>query len=162
MRFEFFAWAAARAAQAGSSKTTVAVLRQALIDAGAHTWWQSASTATTPQAYDAWHDGVVGDVLSKMSTVPGMTWGIAAKLVNVFVKGRWLLGGNDADSMVSFGHPALDSIMLKIIDGKYGSRYSAHMRWQRMSRQEYAEVIAFLRGKHLNDALWTLEADWRP
>ena len=159
MRFEFFAWAAARAAQAGSSKTTVAVLRGALEAAGAANWYRTI-VADTVQAYDVWHLGVVEAVHSKLILVPSMSWGITAKLVNVYIKGRWLLDSNRSGPMQAFGHPAIDSILLGVIDNTYKSTYSGSLRWQRMTRAEYEEVIAFLRRHHQHAAIWTIEEGW--
>lgn len=159
MRFEFFAWAAARAAQAGSSKTTVAVLRKSLVDADAANWHRT-STADSVQAYDAWHVGVIEAVLNKMASVPSMSWGIAAKLVNVYIKGRWLLDDHHLGPMRSFGHPAIDSILLGVIGKAYGTTYSRSLRWQRMTRVEYEGLIAHLRQNHPTQAIWTIEATW--
>lgn len=159
MRFEFFAWAAARAAQAGSSKTTVAVLRQALVDADAICWHRTIA-ANCPQSYDAWHISAIETVFCNLTSVPSMSWGIAAKLVNVYIKGRWLLSTSDQGPMRSFGHPAIDSILLELIDKAYGSTYSESLRWQRMTRTEYEEVISHLRKRHPTQAIWTIEASW--
>ncbi|MBN8523794.1 MAG: hypothetical protein J0M02_00505 [Planctomycetes bacterium] len=159
MRFEFFAWAAARAAQAGSSKTTVAVLRQALINADAANWHRIIAVDSA-QAYDAWHIGTIETVYNDLSSVPSMSWGIAAKLVNVYIKGRWLLDSGPPGPMQSFGHPAIDSILLALIDKAYGSTHARSLRWQRMTRSEYLDVISQLRSKHPTQAIWTIEAMW--
>ena len=106
MRFEFFAWASARAAQAGSSKTTVPVLRGALVNADAANWHRTIAV-TSAKGYDAWHMETIDGVHRKLvSTVPAIGWGIAAKLVNVFIKGRWLLDPGYVGPMRAFGHPA--------------------------------------------------------
>lgn len=159
MRFEFFAWAAARAAQAGSSKTTVAVLRRALVDADAANWHRTIA-ADSAQAYDAWHIGTIETVCGGLASVPSMSWGIAAKLVNVYIKGRWLLDGSHPGPMRSFGHPAIDSILLGLIDKTYGTTYAGSLRWQRMTRVEYQGVVAHLRQNHPTQAIWTIEATW--
>lgn len=160
MRFEFFAWASARAAQAGSSKTTVPVLRGALVNADAANWHRTIAV-TSAKGYDAWHMETIDGVHRKLvSTVPDIGWGIAAKLVNVFIKGRWLLDPGYAGPMRAFGHPAIDSIQLRIIDESCGSDFSRSVRWHRMKRQEYAGVIARLRQCHPHEAIWTIEEGW--
>ena len=93
-------------------------------------------------------------------TVPSISWGIAAKLVNVFIKGCWLLDAGCSGPMRSYGHPAIDSILLRLVDEKYGSDYTRSLRWQRMTRDQYAEVIAFLRAHH-QEAIWTIEEEWK-
>ena len=160
MRFEFFAWASARAAQAGSSKTTVSVLRGALVDADAANWHRTIAV-TSAKDYDAWHIGTIDGVHRKLvSTAPAIGWGIAAKLVNVFIKGRWLLDPGYVGPMRAFGHPAIDSIQLRIIDDSYGTDFSRSVRWHRMNRQEYAGVIVTLRQRHPHEAIWTIEEGW--
>lgn len=160
MRFEFFAWASARAAQAGSSKTTVSVLRGALIDADAGNW-HKAVAVTSAKDYDAWHMQTIDGVHRMLvSTVPTIGWGIAAKLVNVFIKGQWLLDVSYTGPMRSFGHPAIDSILLRLIDKSYQTNYSRSLRWQHMTRPEYMGVIDALRRHHAHDAIWTIEEGW--
>lgn len=161
MRFEFFAWASARAAQAGSSKTTVAVLRAALVDADAANWGRCV-VVTSAKDYDAWHMEAIDGVHRKLvNTVPAIGWGIAAKLVNVFIKGRWLLDAGYTGPIRSFGHPAIDSILLHLIDDSYGTDFTRSLRWQRMTRQEYEGVIATLRLRHPHEGIWTIEEEWR-
>jgi hypothetical protein len=160
MRLEFFAWASARAAQAGSSKTTVAVLRSALVDADAANWHRTIAV-TSAQGYDAWHIGTIEGVHRKLvGSVPSIGWGIAAKLVNVFIKGRWLLDAAHTGPMRSFGHPAIDSILLRLIDKSHGTDYARSLRWQHMTRQDYEGVIAALRQRHPHEAIWTIEEGW--
>jgi len=69
MRFEFFAWASARAAQAGSSKTTVPVLRGALVDADAANWHRTIAV-TSAKDYDAWHMETIDGVHRKLVKSP--------------------------------------------------------------------------------------------
>jgi len=163
MRFEFFAWAAARAAQAGSSKTTVAVLRDALVDADAIHWDKTIAVSSAKE-YDAWHVAAIDGVHAKLiRAVPSISWGIAAKLVNVFIKGHWLLDAGCSGPMRFYGHPAIDSILLRLVDEKYkkyGCDYTRSLRWQRMTRDQYAGVIAFLRAHH-QEAIWTIEEEWK-
>lgn len=104
--------------------------------------------------------GIIETVCGRMAAIPAMTWGIAAKLVNVYIKGQWLLDAGNPGPMRSFGHPAIDSILLGVIDTAYGTTYTRSLRWQRMTRAEYAGVIALLRSRQPTPAIWTIEATW--
>ncbi|MDA3961488.1 MAG: hypothetical protein PF961_11910 [Planctomycetota bacterium] len=159
MRFEFFAWAAARAAMAGSSKATVSQLRSALVTVAIVEQVERADWDAA-EAFDAWHHDLVTGVIQALNSAGrDISYGIGAKLVNVFIKGYWLMDTGGPHTIARFAHPAIDSILLGAIDRAHGTGFK-RLRWQKLDHDAYVQLIGELRQLHGGDAIWELEGLW--
>ena len=68
-------------------------------------------------------------VVKKAAKFEGLnfTHGVAAKLINVYLKSRFVCGGHHAHKRVHNLHPPIDAILLKRDVGLQGLRFSTTM-----------------------------------
>jgi hypothetical protein len=80
-----------------------------------------------------------------------MSHGVAAKLINVYLKSRFICGGHTNHPKVAALHPPIDSILLKTLieknAGGFGKswRALARVRWSKLDSDQYEVAIACLR-----------------
>ena len=95
------------------------------------------------------------------------THGVAAKLVNVYLKSRFICGGHHAHERARSLHPPIDSVLLKsLADANVGGKarqwkQAAKTRWSKFGSDEYEQVIAFIRQSLNGGPLWMIEEHWR-
>jgi len=96
------------------------------------------------------------------------THGIAAKLINCYLKVRFVSGGHHADARVQALHPPIDEVLLKELAAvNFGSqakkwRKFRQARWSKFDSATYEEVIALIRSSLLpNEPLWKVEEYWK-
>ncbi len=165
IRHRYYAWAACRAVQAGSSKAKRHEFIDALESCGvvkaALTWNE---VPTDRQAYDAlffaWVENVVDHVQDKYQK--RVSFGIAARLVSVYLKGALLLHGEVDSPAVAHVHPPIDRLLLKALDTRFNTRLSKRFKWQKIGRAAYQELIDELRELDPDQPLWLLERHWTP
>jgi hypothetical protein len=164
-RNHFYSWAACRAAQAGSAKAR----RNELLDALSHSGvieylQQQPAQGLTADQLDALYYAWVEGVLARLRTQYGknVSFGIAAKLISVYLKGAWVLHSNADCELAKLVHPPIDSILLEAIDAAKGTRLSREYKWQKLDRAKYEALIGILREIAGPEPLWKLEEHWRP
>lgn len=97
----------------------------------------------------------------------GFTHGIAAKLINMYLKGVFVCGGHEAHSKVTALHPPIDGLLLRALSGpnahEHGALWSGmrQARWSKFSSDEYEKVIGIVRETQAGAALWKIEEHWR-
>jgi hypothetical protein len=95
------------------------------------------------------------------------THGVAAKLVNVYVKSRFVCGGHYADARVASLHPPIDSVLLSgLAEANVGGHrqewnQAAKTRWSKFGSDDYEQVIALIRKSLKGAPLWKIEEHWR-
>ena len=164
----FAAWAASRAASVVNCRFSVAQGRIILEECGFNASFSSPEQLPEPQAIDEQHRKWRADILSAAAS-RGLTFthGVAAKLVNVYFKSRFVCGGHHDDERVRALHPPIDSVLLEaLVELNVGGHASAwkqaaKTRWSRFGSEDYEHVIQLIR-QSLNGApLWMIEAYWR-
>jgi hypothetical protein len=168
-RHRFAVWAAGRASQRGF--TTVRNLRQAL---EATTIRQVLSAPETMQLsadqFDAVHRAWCSSICSTLGgrSIPGVTYGRAAKLVAVYLKAIVIMG-EECDT--PFGrnlHPPIDRVLLRALasSARITSPHKASWRlinWTQLDESRYEELIAQLRSVVPDGVpFWTIEEYWQP
>ena len=95
------------------------------------------------------------------------THGIAAKLINCYLKVRFVCGGHHADAHVQALHPPIDEVLLKELAAvDFGGqakkwRKFRQARWSKFDSATYEEVIALIRSSlPPNEPLWKIEEYW--
>ena len=93
--------------------------------------------------------------------------GVAAKLINVYLKSRFVCGGHHAHERVHNLHPPVDAVLLKsLADNDFGGnakqwRRARRKRWSKLSSDEYEQVITLIRECLAGEPLWKIEEYWK-
>jgi len=164
-RFEYAVWAAYRAAQAGSSKAKGPEFSDALKQCGIVSYLDSyegimVDSDTYKKNHDKWCEEVIRhlkDVYKKE-----ITYGIAAKLLGIFIKGYFILAGNEDQPLSKVAHPPIDSYLLKGIDKAKGTKLNEDYKWQKLDKEKYYELLSALRDMLEDDEeFWRIEKYWK-
>lgn len=161
----FYSWAACRAAQAGSAKAKREEFLGALKYSGAIEYLQQEKTPTpTTSQLDALFYGWVERVIIylKKEHDKNISFGIAAKLISVYIKGAWVLHSPANCGLAAIIHPPIDSILLEAIDSTKGTDLHTKYKWQKLDRTEYESLIETLRKIAGDRPFWTIEEHWHP
>jgi|JI10StandDraft_1071094.scaffolds.fasta_scaffold17172_3 hypothetical protein len=167
----FAAWAAGRAASTSTWRFTVEAGRKLLESCGftpdmaapdtlpdatrtdgAHTDWRAAMKAATAVMYPS---------------APVLTDGIAAKLINVYLKARFVCGGFANHPNVVGLHPPIDSLLLKELALKDFAgrarewRTAYRVGWSNFDGQQYQSVVDSIRGGLNGQPMWMIEKFWK-
>ncbi|WP_153067283.1 hypothetical protein [Steroidobacter cummioxidans] len=164
-RERFSLWAACRAAQAGSAKAKRSELIAALEACGVIEFLRDAenhsiSIERYDREYEKWVIGVQSH-LEQVVKKPVM-FGVAAKLVSTYLKSVFLLGGFHDTPLSHHLTPPVDSILLKGLDDAHGTNLTSTYKWQKLTRQDYLELLVTLRKFGGSGPVWHLEQYWKP
>lgn len=108
----FAAWSAARAASVKEARFDVKTGRRALEDVGLEVALCAPQQLPHHTAVDEWHREKRGAVITAFARVGiGCTHGVAAKLINVYLKARFVCGGHAAHPSVDALHPPIDELL---------------------------------------------------
>jgi hypothetical protein len=96
-----------------------------------------------------------------------MTHGVAAKLINLYLKCRFVCGGHHDHPRVRQLHPPIDSVMLKALIqhnvGGFASQWRQlqNQRWSKFSSAQYQHAISLIRQSLNGEPLWKIEEYWQ-
>lgn len=96
-----------------------------------------------------------------------MTHGVAAKLINCYLKSRFVCGGHHAHENVAALHPPIDAIVLDTLasedNGCHRDRWNSfrRIRWSKFTSEQYQEVITLIRESLGDKPMWMIEEHWR-
>jgi hypothetical protein len=164
----FAAWAAATAARASklcrfNVKLGVNILEESGFTAD-FSLDHLPITTLTDQTHQQWRNTVI-DVAQERGL--DFTHGVAAKLINCYLKGRFVCGGYADHERVQPLHPPIDSVLLKGLATRNVGGYAADWqrfyawRWSKYSSEQYEEVIALIRQAMPGCPLWEIESYWQ-
>jgi len=163
-RLDYTIWAAYRAAQAGSSKAKGCEFTSALKTCGVIKYIDNYDQSNMDQAdfdelHRKWCKSIIGHI--KKQYEKDISYGIAAKLVGVFLKGYFILANNEKSSLSKVIHPPIDSYLLKGIDANKSTNFSDEYKWQKLGENDYFVLLNKL-CKYLRqgEPLWYLEEYW--
>lgn len=174
-RHRFAAWAAGRAAHirprkrsatVGSItsftvKTAKELLEAALCESGL------VSLADLPLAakemdgaHRAWRTKMVHE--AKGNSI-SMSHGVAAKLINVYMKARFVSSSPEEEKRVAILHPPIDSLLLKNLGadnfGGEGAFWKKQV-WSKLDSDAYEAIIEKIRNNLGQQPMWTIERYW--
>ena len=160
----FAAWAASIAASKGNECRFRVELGRALLErcgfAGISGPEQLPPAQLIDERHREWRSIVVE--AAKASVKP-FTHVIAAKLINVYLKSRFVCGGYHEHERVRSLHPPIDSGLLKTLAklnfGGYGKAWVEHP-WTTLNSEQYEQLIAFMRESLKGEPLWKIEEHW--
>ena len=165
----FSAWAAATAASASPLCRFKVPQGVAILEAcGFNPAFSSVDHLPNPTAIDAthlqWRNRVVAAATAQDLT---FSHGVAAKLINVYLKARFVCAGCHEHERVKCLHPPIDSELLKGL-AKENVRGFARQwrkfnqaRWSKFDSGQYQTVIDLVRVCLPGQPLWKIEEYWK-
>lgn len=167
-RHRFSAWAASRAASTKTCRFNVLQGKHIIEAIGLHSLVSSPNLLPTPSSVDATHQGWRTCAIAAASArdLTGFTHGIAAKLINCYIKSAFVCAGHHGHPNVAAQHPPIDALLLDnlYIDDAGGLREhwgrARDCRWSKFSSDEYGEVIKYVRQLMGDQPLWAVEHWW--
>lgn len=168
-KHRFAAWAASRAATVIGCRFAVEEGKTILEAANLRRLLLGPAQLPDPQQVDGIHRQWRIDVVAAAKArCLDFTHGVAAKLINIYLKAGLTCGGHDNDPRVQALHPPIDSLLLdelweQDIGGLRAEWAKARMiRWSKFTSDQYESVITSIRralGRDLQ--LWHVEQYWR-
>jgi len=168
-RHRLAAWAASTAARASKvCRFTVAHGAEILEEAGFNQSFQSPKSLPDPEQLDATHAIWRASVIdaAERRKYP-FKHGIAAKLINVYLKVRLVCGSHGADEKVQALHPPIDRVLLTGLEeknvGEMKREWAEAKRigWSKYDSRQYQEVVGLIRRAIPGQPLWTIERYWK-
>ena len=164
----FAAWAAATAASASPlCRFKVAQGVRILEEAGFDIKFSTPDKLPTPKQFDAVHLKWRNKVIS-VAKKKGLTFkhGVAAKLINCYLKVRFVCGVYSKHNKVQHLHPPIDRVLL---DGLARSGIGVKSDWLRMKKKawskfessDYQDVIDMIKSAYRGQPLWKVEEFWK-
>ena len=167
-KHRYSAWAASRAASVKSCRFKVsdgkAILEEIAIAATAST----PANLPGPDRFDAvhrnWREATISAANHRGLT---FTHGVAAKLINVYLKGILICGGHDSHPNIAYLHPPIDALLLAALDAEnFGNlrkdwKAARNQRWSNFTSSEYETVMSAIRQSMDGKPLWQIEKFWR-
>jgi len=167
-KHRFSAWAAGRAANVNRCRFSVEQAKAILEDAKLKQLLVGPDQLPDPLKIDVthrkWRNAVIGAARSQRLK---FTHGVAAKLINIYLKAGFVCGGHHTDPRVQALHPPIDSLLLDALYhhdvGGLRSEWSKARatRWSKFTSDQYEIVISSIRaalGRKV--PLWEVEQYW--
>jgi len=89
------------------------------------------------------------------------THGIAAKLINLYLKAKFTCGGYADHPHVAALHPPIDSLLLKAFNRSRSPKDRLPVNWSTFDSKTYQQAIGALRLGRKGLPLWTAESLWQ-
>ena len=164
----FAAWAAGRAASVSGCRFTARKAQKILEAAGLNRVLAEAQRLPSPGRVDAVHRGWRRKVIAAAAAEGRrFTHGVAAKLINVYMKAGFVCGGRHQHRHVRALHPPIDSVLLdELARNNFGglrAKWNAakKARWSKFKSNQYEALIRHIRRALKGSALWKIEEHWR-
>jgi hypothetical protein len=161
------AWAAGRAAVRGVRGATVKNLRALLEDAGIDPSFTVSKLEETPVEFGVQHRSLCAAIISSAALRGfALSYGQAAKLLNIYLKVRFVCGPDHQNRCVRHLHPPIDRELLKYLAAKNVGGFSKEWvsakskGWSKFSQADYESVIERIRTALGGAPLWSIEEYW--
>jgi hypothetical protein len=168
-KHRFSAWAAGRAANVNGCRFSVEQAKAILERANLKQLLVGPDQLPGPLKIDLthleWRDAVIAAAKSQDLN---FTHGVAAKLINIYLKAGLVCSGHATDPRVQALHPPIDGMLLdelyqKNVGGLRVAWSKARAtRWSKFTSEQYQAVISSIRTSlGGNVPLWEVEQYWR-
>ncbi len=161
----YAAWAASRGASVMGCRFSVADGRALLESIGFDRSINRPSKLPPVRAMDRQHRRWRTAMIKASQSA--FTHGVAAKLINLYLKCRFVCGGWHEDPRVRQLHPPIDDVMLKVLIqknvGGFVDQWRAlrRQRWSKFDSVHYEHAIELIRRSLDGDPLWKIEEMWQ-
>lgn len=167
-RHRFAAWAASRAASVKGCRFSVEDGARILESAGFDISLKSPGQLPSPDRIDEvhrqWRSRVIADANDRGHF---FSHGVAAKLINCYLKSRFVCGGEEGHPHVSALHPPVDRLLLTALSSSADPSIRRHWRdlgkpsWSNFDSATYEIVIELIRATVGTAPMWMIEEYWR-
>ncbi len=159
----FAAWAAATGASASPAcRFTVgqgkAILEAAGFKADLRLPRQLPSPARIDRTHAIWRRLIIKAAARHRLR---FSHGVAAKLINLYLKSRFTLAGHEDNPRVAALHPPVDSLLLRAINKGLPRDRRLPTNWSKFDSTTYHRVISQLRAISAPAPFWTIETNWQ-
>jgi hypothetical protein len=96
---------------------------------------------------------------AKADKTKRMTYGIASKIISIYVKTVEVIPSAGTSPISLIAHPPIDGILLKSINNLTGKKLEVH--WSKFDEEKYFAILEEIRGLVGTNPLWHLESHWR-
>jgi hypothetical protein len=176
-RHMFSSWAAGRAASVKDCRFPVIAAFNIIEHLQLETRFKEPSQLPTANEFDDHHrrwrskaiDFVKHDTSSgfkSASSINNFTHGIAAKIINIYLKSMFVCGGHHDHPSVAAIHPPIDSLLLEKLRRKHlrnpqnpWKKYDK-IRWSKFTSEQYEDVISLIKQEMNGLPLWRIEEYW--
>jgi hypothetical protein len=168
-KHRYSAWAASRAASVKNCRFEVADGKEIIEAIGLRSFGGSPDALPEPNGMDSahrrWRDEAIA--AANRLGVSNFSHGIAAKLINVYLKGMVVCGGHHNHPRAVNLHPPIDRLLLDALyaNNVGGSqeawRNARAQRWSKFTSDQYEAVIAEIKRAMAGSPLWRVESHWR-
>ena len=168
-KHRFAAWAAGRAASVNGCHFRVEQGKQILEAAKLKVLASAIDNLPQPNDFDTQHREWRNSIIQAAQQHQlAFTHGVAAKLINVYLKSIFVCSGSHEDPRVKAIHPPIDSVLLDAlynqnIGGRRNEWQAARrVRWSRLNSEQYDNVISAIRVTiPKGNGLWQIEEYWQ-
>lgn len=168
-KHRFAAWAAGRAATVNGCRFRVEDGKKIIESSGLMEVAKSIENLPMASKFDSSHREWRERVIESARILNlNFTHGVAAKLINIYLKSVYVCGENHTDSKVKAIHPPIDSVLLndlyrQDIGGQKSEWQKARKaRWSKLTSSGYENVIsAVQKAVPANEGLWRIEEYWQ-
>jgi hypothetical protein len=162
------AWAAGRAASVKGCRFTVRQAKVILEAAGFNADFATPSALPKPAQIDATHRKWRADIIKAAAKQKlSFTHGVAAKVINCYLKVRFVCGGQHEHERVRCLHPPIDEVLLKELARQTVGGFSqqwrklCQQRWSKFDSATYQSAIDRIRQSlPAGEPLWKIEEHW--
>lgn len=168
-KHRYAAWAASRAASTKTCRFEVLTGKEILEEIGLHNLLSDPNNLPSPEHIDIehrkWRKAAIESAEQK--NLVGFGHGVAAKLINVYLKGAFVCGGHENHLHVAALHPPIDSLLLdELYKKNIGSaqldwKKARKLRWSKFTSEQYESLISAIRTVMLDEPMWKIESYWR-
>lgn len=167
-KHRFAAWAASRAASTSSNcRFSVSKGKELLEHINLQSLLCDPDKLPSPKEFDLKHQEWRRSLVEKAikTDLIGFTHGIAAKLINIYLKSAFICVYDQNLPIIKAIHPPIDRLLLNELArnniGNFGTRWACfrNIGWSNFTSNDYEEVIHYIK-QVTNDSLWTIEKYW--
>jgi hypothetical protein len=153
-------WTAARATQ--RKFTTTAKIKRA-IEGSALREFSETGKCDSQDAYDTFHRRCAHQLIDGFddSLRDKATYGIAAKIIAVYLKTALIIPSGGENTISQLIHPPIDRILLTNLSREHNIKQLCVKGWTALTENEYWELCKRIQENEL-PFNWTLERYWHP
>jgi hypothetical protein len=168
-KHRFAAWAAGRAANVNGCRFTVEQGKAILEKAGLSEVAKCLNNLPVAAEFDKYHETWRENVIASAREYElQFTHGVAAKLINIYLKSIYVCGNDHSNEKIKAIHPPIDGVLLDAlyrqnISGKRNEWQAARTaRWSKLTSTQYQNVINAIKSTILcGKGLWEIEEHWQ-
>ena len=166
-KHRYAAWAASRASSVKGCRFKVRQGEMIIKHIGLNDLIDRPDDLRDASKFDDYHRKLREAAISKATELGlNFTHGVAAKLINIYMKTIFICGGYPNHAKTKLIHPPIDALLLKALHKEIGEleaelHKAIKIRWSKFDSDQYEEVIKNIRVVQNGEPLWKIEEYWQ-